>query len=62
MSVIEKTVALLTLLKPADVQALPPFERRRFSDLLKHLADVADRPAPPKAGVLCDLRRGDRAH
>ena len=62
MSVIQKTIALLDALNPTDVQALSPFERRRFADLLKHLADLADRPAPPRAGVLCDLGRGDRAH
>ena len=60
MSVIQKTVALLTHLTEANVQSLPPAERRRFADILKHWASVADRPAP-KAGVLLDLKNGVRA-
>ena len=63
MSVVEKTFALLTALKPSDVQALPPFERRRFSDLCKHWASIADEPkAMAPAGVLYDLKRGLPRH
>jgi hypothetical protein len=62
MSVIGKTLALLDALTPADVQALSPFERRRFADLCKHLADLAERPDPPKAGFIEQLARGERAH
>jgi hypothetical protein len=62
MSVIDKTVALLNALSPADVQALPPFERRRFVDTLKYWATVAERPEPPKAGFIEQLARGERAH
>jgi hypothetical protein len=60
MSVIEKTVALLDALTPTDVQALPPAQRRRFADICKHWAALADRADVPKAGVLCDLKRGSR--
>ena len=62
MSVINKTVALLDALTPADVQALTPFERRRFADLCRHLAELAEQPDIPKAGLLSDLHRGDRAN
>jgi len=60
MSVIEKTVALLDALTPTDVQALPPAQRRRFADICKHWATLADRADAPKTGVLCDLKRGAR--
>jgi hypothetical protein len=59
MSVIEKTIALLGGLTPADVQELPPVQRRRFADICRHWADLAERrlyDATPKAGVLSDLR------
>ena len=62
MTVISKTLALLDALTPADVQALTPFERRRFADLCRYLAAVADsRVDAPKSGVLADLHH-NRAH
>ncbi|MFZ1105280.1 MAG: hypothetical protein WAN86_20925 [Hyphomicrobiaceae bacterium] len=61
MSVIEKTVALLGVLTPNDVQALPPAKRRHFADMCKHLANLAEpRSTPPKTGILSDLRQGYR--
>jgi hypothetical protein len=61
MSVIEKTVALLGVLTPSDVRALPPAKRRQFADMCKYLAEVAEqRPVQPKSGVLSDLRQGYR--
>jgi hypothetical protein len=56
MSVIEKTIALLGGLSPADLQALPPAQRRRFADICKHWANLAERDAVRKAGVLSDLQ------
>lgn len=61
MSVINKAVALLDALTPADVLALPPAQRRRFADILKHWAELADRADAPKVGVLADLHH-NRAH
>jgi hypothetical protein len=59
MSVVEKTIALLGGLNPADVQRLPPARRRRFADMCRHWADLAE-PRPyettPKSGVLFDLQ------
>src|SRR5262249_3862707 len=60
MYAIEKTVALLDALTVTDVQALPPAQRRRFADMCKHWASLADRADAPKAGVLSDLKRGTR--
>ncbi|HEX5998952.1 MAG TPA: hypothetical protein VFZ16_06105 [Hyphomicrobiaceae bacterium] len=61
MSVIEKTVALLDALTISDLESLPPARRRRFADVCKHWADLAEpRPEPPKAGILSDLKRGYR--
>ena len=62
MSVIEKTVALLSALSPADVQAMPPIERRRFADLLRHWAKLADKSATPKSGVLAQIASGAPRH
>ena len=58
MSVIEKTIALLGGINPADVQALPPAQRRRFADICKHWATLAERPRDSvrKVGVLSDLQ------
>lgn len=59
MSVIEKTIALLGGLTPQDLQTLPPFERRRFADICRHWADLAEQRAlnsGAKSGVLSDLR------
>jgi hypothetical protein len=58
MSVIEKTIALLGGLSPADVQALPPAQRRRFADMCKHWASLAERTGDPvrRVGVLSDLQ------
>jgi hypothetical protein len=63
MSVVEKTIALLGGLNPADLQRLPPAQRRRFADMCRHLADMAEPrtyPAVPKAGVLFDLQSRGR--
>jgi hypothetical protein len=58
MSVLEKTIALLGGINPADVQALPPAQRRRFADICKHWATLAERPGDSKrkSGVLSDLQ------
>lgn len=48
MSVIEKTIALLGGITPADVQALPPAYRRHFADICRHWAKLAD--ALPESG------------
>jgi hypothetical protein len=63
MPLAAKVLALLTSLSPADVQALPPFERRRLADLCRYVAQLAERQDPPQpsAGVLALLDRGDRA-
>jgi hypothetical protein len=62
MSVVEKAAALLEAVSPADLQAMPPAARRRFAAACRQAADLAEpKPDAPRAGVLCDLRRGDRA-
>lgn len=59
MSTAEKAVALLSVLSPSDVQSLPPAKRRQFADICRYLASIAEPPrAPPKAGILHDLRFG----
>ena len=62
MPLAQKVAALLTAITPADVEALPPVQRRRFADLCRHCAELAERDEPaPKAGVLALLKHGERA-
>jgi len=58
MSVIEKTIALLGGISPADVMALPPAQRRRFADICKHWAKLAERHGDSvrKGGGFADLQ------
>ena len=62
MSLAEKAFALIEVLRPEDVQALPMAKRQRFADLCRHLADLAEPKAPPaRSGVLSRLSLGERA-
>jgi hypothetical protein len=55
----DKVTALLTALTPADVQALPPAQRRRFADLCRHWAALAEQKVPPlKAAFITELEDG----
>jgi hypothetical protein len=45
MPLAQKVADLLTALTRADVEALPPVQRRRFADLCRHCANMADRDA-----------------
>jgi hypothetical protein len=61
MSVITTLTALLEGLTQTDIDALPPAHRRRLGALLTYWGNRCDPPKDePKAGVLCDLRRGER--
>jgi len=49
--------ALMEILTPGDLEILRPAERRRFADLCRRCAQLAEpRPNGPKAGVLFDLK------
>jgi hypothetical protein len=62
MPIADKVSDLLAALTPADLDELPPVQRRRFADLLRHCAEMAETDGDkPKAGVLALLGRGDRA-
>jgi hypothetical protein len=58
MSIIEKTIALLGGLRPGDVRALPPIQRRRFADMCRYWAALAEPDAGDRGrtGVLRELR------
>jgi hypothetical protein len=60
MSLATKVLALLTSMSPADVEALPPFERCRLADLCRHCAELAEREQKevPKAGFVAELADG----
>jgi hypothetical protein len=62
----DKIVALLASLSPADIEALPPVQRRRFADGCRRAAELAEsqerRRTHPKAGVLAALSDGAPRH
>jgi hypothetical protein len=61
MTIATKVAALLVTIRRQDVEALTPVERRRFADLCRYVARLAEpQSAPPKAGVLYDLKAGQR--
>jgi hypothetical protein len=63
MCIADKITALFHVLTREELAAMPPFERRRFADLCRHWADLADRhqrPRETKSGILADLDRGLR--
>jgi hypothetical protein len=62
MRLVDRTAAMLEALTAADIAELPPAERRRFADICRRCAGLAEpRGAnPPKAGVLSDLQQGQR--
>jgi hypothetical protein len=61
MGIADKIAALFNVLTREEVAAMPPFERRRFADLCRHWAGLADLCGrEPKAGILADLDRGAR--
>jgi hypothetical protein len=59
---IEKIDALMAGITRADIQRMPPAHRQRLAQVLRHIADLADPPKvhSPKAGVLAELRDGQR--
>jgi hypothetical protein len=57
MTIATKVAALLGSIRRQDVEGLPPVERRRFADLCRHVAKLAEpEGTPPKAGVLYELK------
>jgi hypothetical protein len=66
----EAKMAVLEAMKP-DIEALPPVERRKFAELCRHWADLAEPLLPasqsgptgpmPTSGVLLELNRGLRS-
>jgi hypothetical protein len=62
MPVVEKAAALLEAITPAELAAMPPARRRRFADLCRHVAGLAEPVEQPKAGVLAEIRAGAPRH
>ncbi len=61
MTIATKVAALLGTIRREDVEALPPVERRRFADLCRYVARLAEpQSVQPRAGVLYDLKVGRR--
>lgn len=57
MPIAHKAAALLEVLSPPDMTALPPAARARLAALCRHVADMAEPKPEPTAGVLTDVRR-----
>ena len=63
ISPIDKIDALLAGISKANIVGMPPANRRRLAQALRHVADLADppqRPEPPRSGILADLKSGAR--
>jgi hypothetical protein len=61
MTIATKVAVLLGTLRRQDVEQLPPVERRRFADLCRYVAGLAEtQNDPPKASVLYDIKAGQR--
>ena len=56
MPLADRLAALLETLRPEDLAAMVPVERRRFADRCRRLAEIADRVDAPRVGVLSALR------
>jgi hypothetical protein len=66
----EAKMAVFEAMKP-DIDVLPPVERRKFAELCRRWADLAEPPSPASsvgrnepiatAGVLLELSRGFRS-
>ncbi len=59
---VEKIDALVAGVTKAEIQRMPPAHRQRLAQVLRYIADLADPPKVhgPKAGVLAELRDGQR--
>jgi hypothetical protein len=56
---IDRVTALLEAVGSQAVDALSPAERQRLADGCRRVLQLAEpKPAPPKTGVLADLRNG----
>jgi hypothetical protein len=60
MTLATKVAALLTMVRTQDMEELPPAERQRLAALCRHVAELAEPPAPVTSGVLYDLKSGRR--
>ncbi len=67
MHIATKTISLMRNLTRADIEALPPSERRNFAAMCKRWAECCERiegePAKvhPPSGVLSGLKNGERS-
>ena len=69
ITTLDRITALFASLEPGALDQLTPVERERFGHLCRRWAELAERaqhivdgageaPAPPRSGVLADLRDG----
>jgi hypothetical protein len=63
LTLVGKIDALMSGITRADTEKMPPAHRLRIAEALRRVAEIADpapRPEVPRAGVLADLRDGQR--
>jgi hypothetical protein len=59
MPLASHVAALLHALRSEDFETLPPAERRRFADLARRVAELAEpRAELPKGGFFAEMRDG----
>lgn len=74
MSLAAKIIGLFVAMEPHHLTMLAPNTRRRFAQLCRHWADIADPPlartlptvttakAEPRSGVLYEIKNGAPRH
>jgi hypothetical protein len=56
MSVLAKAAAMLAAASPQELEAMPPAERERIAETLRHWLRLVERAGGPRSGVLHELR------
>jgi hypothetical protein len=65
ISVVQKAAALLESLSPQQLAELPPAHRQRLASSCQRVLQMVEmmtRPAPPRSGVLLELKAGIPRH
>jgi hypothetical protein len=58
---VDRILAMLNALDGSELERLRPVDRRKFAALCHHWWQLAEKRETPKAGILADLKQGERA-
>jgi hypothetical protein len=63
-SIVFKIIGMFAALEPRDLNCLAPDTRRRFAQICKHWAEIAEpqRTSLPKSGILAEINNGAPRH